>query len=318
MATRGRKLTRVVEFEEKSIKEVAQEFYTYNRVKQLSEATQKQYQQYIGNFIKWYGEENLIADITAATMDRYIDKKSQEGIKAVSIASTMRHVKAFVKFAVKRNYMLEVDVTIPKFEFEQKEPYTDDEMDLLLKKPRSNNWVEYRSWVMVNYFFGTGQRLSTVLNIKVEHLDFENNRVWLEHNKDKIKKWMPLSSQTVKILKEYIAVSALQEQDYLFPEYEGGQLKNRSAEDAIADYNRSRGVKKTSIHLFRHTFAKHYIVNGGNALVLQKLLNHKSLDMTMRYVNLYSQDIANELDLFNPLDSFNRSNYTPSKRRKIG
>lgn len=317
MSTRGRKLTRVVEFEERTMAEVAEEFYTYNRVKKLAEATQKQYQQYIGNFIKWYGEDKPIAELTAAKLDKYIDKKTKEGLKEISIASTMKHVRAFVKFAVKRNYMMEVEVTVPKFEFEQKEPYTDEEMALLLKKPKTNNWVEYRSWVMVNYFFATGQRLSSVLNIKLEHLDLGGCRVFLEHNKDKIKKWMPLSTATVKLLREYIEISALQEQDYLFPEYEGGQLKARSAEDAIADYNRARGVEKTSIHLFRHTFAKHYIMNGGNALMLQKLLNHKSLDMTMRYVNLYSQDIASELDVFNPLDSFKRNSYQPTKRRKV-
>lgn len=314
---RGRQLTRVVEFEERTAAEVAEEFYTYNRVKKLADATQKQYIQYIGNFIKWYGEENCIADLTASVLDKYIDKKTREGLKDISVASAMKHIRAFVKFAVKRNYMMDIEVTIPKFEFEQKDPYTEDEMELLLKKPRSDNWVEYRSWVMVNYFFATGQRLSSVLNIKVEHLDLSGCRVYLEHNKDKIKKWMPLSTATVKLLREYIEMSDLQEQDYLFPEYEGGQLKARSAEDAIADYNRKRGVEKTSIHLFRHTFAKHYIINGGNALMLQKLLNHKSLDMTMRYVNLYSQDIASELDVFNPLDTFKRNNYSPIKRKKI-
>ena len=191
-------------------------------------------------------------------------------------------------------------------------------MKLLLAKPKTNNWVEYRAWVMVNYFFSTGQRLSSVLNIKVEHLDLANSRVKLIWNKDKIAKWMPLSTALVRVLREYIEVSDLQEQDYLFPEYEGKQLKNRSAEDAIADYNRARGVEKTSIHLFRHTFAKNYIMNGGSPVKLQKLLNHKTMDMTMNYVNLYGNDISSDLDLFNPLDNFKKNNYTPTVRKKIG
>ena len=128
---------------------------------------------------------------------------------------------------------------------------------------------------------------------------------------------MPLSPALVKLLKEYIEISRLEEQDYLFPEYEGGQLQPRSAECAIAEYNRKRGVEKTSIHLFRHTFAKHYIMNGGNAFKLQQLLNHKTIDMTMRYVNLYSQDLSSDLELLNPLDTFKRNNYTPTKRRKL-
>ena len=170
---------------------------------------------------------------------------------------------------------------------------------------------------MVNYFYGTGQRLSTVLNIKVKDLDFFNARVKLVWNKDKKQKYMPLSTAVMKVLQEYIHLSGLEDEDYLFPEYEGGQLKPRSAQDAIADYNRSRQVEKTSIHLFRHTFAKNYIMAGGNAMKLQKLMNHKQIETTMKYVNLYGMDIAEDLDLFNPLDNFKRNNYQPQKRVKI-
>ena len=315
---RGRQLVSRIEVEECSIKEAAMEFYKYNSIKGLAEATQAQYTQYINCLIRWYGADKPMSQLSAKKLDAYIYMKKEEGLKDVSLATTMRHIRTFVKFSIKRGYIEELEVTIPKYEVEQKEPYTDEEMRLLLAKPKTNDWVEYRNWVMVNYFFSTGQRLSTVLNIKLEHLDLINSRVYLEWNKDKIKKWMPLSSAIVRILKEYIMLSGLEELDYLFPEYEGKQLKKRSAEDAIADYNRRRGVTKTSIHLFRHTFAKNYIMAGGSPVKLQKLLNHKTMEMTMKYVNLYADDISNDLDLFNPLDNFKRNNYAPTKRKMIG
>ncbi len=314
---RGRKIVREIELEECSLGVAAEEFYRHNKAKGLAEETQKGYKGYVGGFVKTYGANYPLEKISVRQLDNYMYLQMDKGNKAVSIATTMRHLRTFFNFCASRNYMEKISVTIPKYEIELKEPYTDEEMKLLLKKPKGNNWVEYRSWVMVNYFFSTGQRLSTVLNIKVCHLDLFNARVRLEWNKDKIKKSMPLSSALIKILYEYISVSDLQEQDYLFPEYEGGQLKCRSAEDAIADYNKSRGVNKTSIHLFRHTFAKCYIVNGGNPVKLQKLLNHKSMEMTMQYVNLYGNDIASDLDLYNPLDNFKRDNYAPMKRRTI-
>ena len=54
-----------------------------------------------------------------------------------------------------------------------------------------------------------------------------------------------------------------------------------------------------------------------NPVKLQKLLNHKTIEQTMKYVNLYSTDFADDLDLFNPLDNFKRQNYQPVKRRKV-
>ena len=144
------------------------------------------------------------------------------------------------------------------------------------------------------------------MNIRVKDIDFENKRVFLFHNKDKIQKFMPLSSTLLIILEEYINKSQLTYEDYLFPEYEGKQLQRRSAISAIERYNHKRGVQKTSIHLFRHTFAKDYIMNGGNPAKLQRLLNHKTIDMTMHYVNLYANDYASNLDMFNPLENIKK------------
>lgn len=315
---RGRQIIKTIELEECCLSAAAQEFYRYNAAKGLASATQKAYRVYVDAFVEWFGSDSSLGNITTKVLDKYTFEKMESGIKPVTVVTTMKHLRSFFNFCISRKYMDEIEITLPKYEKELKDPYTDEEMKALLQKPKGDNWVLYRSWVMVNYFFSTGQRLSTVLNIKVADLDLNNSRVKLEWNKDKIKKWMPLSSAIIKVLKEYIEVSNLESEDYLFPEYEGKQLKTRSCQDAIADYNKSRGVSKTSIHLFRHTFAKNYIMAGGSPVKLQKLLNHKTIDMTMKYVNLYGEDIANDLDLFNPLDNFKRNNYTPTTRRKIG
>lgn len=70
----------------------------------------------------------------------------------------------------------------------------------------------------------------------------------------------------------------------------------------------SRVLETTSIrlpagqatHVLRHTFASHFVMRGGNILVLQKILGHSSLTMTMRYAHL-APDHLQEALLFNPL-----------------
>jgi len=59
---------------------------------------------------------------------------------------------------------------------------------------------------------------------------------------------------------------------------------------------------KTSIHLFRHTYAKKFIQAGGNILQLQKLLGHSNLEIVKEYVNLFSDDLKLNYDKFNPLE----------------
>ena len=53
-------------------------------------------------------------------------------------------------------------------------------------------------------------------------------------------------------------------------------------------------------HVLRHTFASHFIMSGGNILVLQKILGHSSLTMTMRYSHLAPEHLQ-EAKALNPL-----------------
>ncbi|PWU26339.1 integrase [Pseudomonas sp. RW407] len=55
-------------------------------------------------------------------------------------------------------------------------------------------------------------------------------------------------------------------------------------------------------HVLRHTFASHFIMNGGHIVTLQNILGHASLSMTMRYAHL-SKDHLSEAVRLNPLES---------------
>lgn len=55
-------------------------------------------------------------------------------------------------------------------------------------------------------------------------------------------------------------------------------------------------------HILRHSFASHFMMNGGDILTLQKILGHSSIVMTMRYAHLSPQHLNAALEL-NPLAS---------------
>ena len=79
-----------------------------------------------------------------------------------------------------------------------------------------------------------------------------------------------------------------------------------------------RALAKTTIqlpkgqaaHSLRHTFASHFIQNGGNILTLQKILGHSSLAMTMRYAHLAPDHLQDAVRL-GPLANFDKSS-TPT------
>lgn len=58
------------------------------------------------------------------------------------------------------------------------------------------------------------------------------------------------------------------------------------------------------VHRYRHTFAKQWVLNGGNVVTLSRLLGHSSLDITQKYMNLLVTDMGKQVEEINLLDKF--------------
>ncbi|QNU68941.1 tyrosine-type recombinase/integrase [Ruminiclostridium herbifermentans] len=160
----------------------------------------------------------------------------------------------------------------------------------------------------MNYALATGNRVSTIINLKIGDIDFENGYITLQKTKNKRQQIVPLSSTLSNILLDYLTYRKGQASDYLFCNAFGNQLVDRSLQGSIARYNKSRGVMKTSMHLFRHTYAEKFLQAGGNVFMLQRLLGHSSLEIVKEYVSLFSEDLKQNYDQFNPLEQMTKSN----------
>ncbi len=62
------------------------------------------------------------------------------------------------------------------------------------------------------------------------------------------------------------------------------------------------GIRCTP-HRFRHTFARQYLMQGGDIFSLQKILGHSSLEVVKIYVNLVYDDILKQHRKFSPVDN---------------
>ena len=107
------------------------------------------------------------------------------------------------------------------------------------------------------------------------------------HTKNRKVQCIPLCQTMVNILRDYIAIRQGDPEEPLFCSEFGTQLTESGLHQAIETYNKSRGVNKTSVHAFRHTFARKYLVDcGGDAFTLQKLMGHSTLVMTKKSKSL--------------------------------
>ena len=134
-------------------------------------------------------------------------------------------------------------------------------------------------------------------------MDLNSAEVVFRHTKSKKIQVIPLCRIMVDILRDYMSVRKGKPEDYLFCDQFGGMLSENALRLAIERYNNRRGVSKTSIHMFRHTFARKYLIDcGGDAFTLQRLLGHSTLNMTKHYCSIYDADISKNymLIVFSP------------------
>lgn len=285
---------------------VADTFHDFLMAKKaggLSEKTIATYGQHFSAIGKHLPTHTPIDKLKKTDLEAMIASMRDAGLAANSIKSYTRTLKSFFSWCNTEG-ITRLNLPLYKAEETVKETYTDEELKALLRKPntRKCDFPEYRNWVTVNLLLNNGCRAATIRNIKLRDVDLENQVIYLRHTKNKKAQVIPLCEALCGVLREYLKVRGGEMDDYLFPNENGTQLTENGLRCSIASYNRRRGVQKTSIHLFRHTFAKKYLVDcGGNAFTLQRLLGHSTLDMTKHYCAIFDADITKNFENFSPL-----------------
>lgn len=291
-----------------TIEEAHEQYLKDCQARGLSEGTIRSYDNHFRCIKQFLNTEMPFEKLTRKDTEDMTAKMREHGLARNTVASYIRAIKCFLTWANQQGL---TTVTVPAYKQEEtiKETYTDEELERLLKKPNLKNceFREYRDWVIINLLVNSGCRAGSIRNIQNRDVDLANSIIYLRHTKNSKVLVLPLCSVMVGVLREYMSKRKGGAEDYLFCTEYGDQLTEAGLRTAIVRYNRRRGVEKTSIHLFRHTFARKYLVDcGGNAFTLQKLLGHSTLEMTKHYCQIFNKDIIKDYDNFSPLSQFSK------------
>ena len=302
----ARKITMNGQFR-KPLEEVFEDFVISKTAQGVADVTVATYRNHI-NCISYHLDVQKSMDtLTRKDLEAMVVSMRSSGLAHNTISSYCRVLRTFLNWC-SRNGMQVPELPNIKDKETVKETYTDEELLALLKRPGKNcSFCDYRNWVMVSFLMNCGCRSASIRNIQIRDVDLEARQVILRHNKNGKIQAVPLCSQMVSILREYMPIRGGKPDEYLFCDQYGGMLSMNGLRLAIARHNKSRGVAKTSAHLYRHTFARKYLVDcGGDVFMLQRLLGHSTLKMTKHYCAIYDADIAKDFDRFSPLAQINQ------------
>lgn len=233
--------------------------------------------------------------------------------KTSSIHRRVCSIKAFYRY-LGDNEMIEKDPakdlkypkrpsSIPKFL----------EVDHIQKLFDSTTNMTHRAILEVLY--STGARCNELRNINIEDINFKDRSIIIRSGKGNKDRIVLLSERAANLLKQYLdsrreevlvntgkkrAITA-DAKKAVFLSNRGQRIANRTIQHFIAQLSKDIGVKHTTPHMLRHSFASHLVMSNTNIRVVQKLLGHASLDTTQIYANISDDFLRKEFDNSLPL-----------------
>ncbi|MBQ3546565.1 MAG: tyrosine-type recombinase/integrase [Lachnospiraceae bacterium] len=290
-----------------TFEEGCNKYLEYCRQRNLRQGTINHYRQSYVQFFKFFEPDTPIEEIDEDAYKRYVLYLRSTLNNDVSINSYLRDFITTMHYLMNEGYIQSYKMRAIKVDKSHIETYNEQELQLLLKKPniKKCSFIEYQAWVMTNFLFSTAVRQRSLMFIKVKDIDFDNNVVYVNVTKNRKPLIVPLNQTMVNILREYLKYrNHKTDDDYLFCNVFGQQLVKSTCYHMLYEYNKRRGVETTGIHRYRHTFAKQWILSGGNVVSLSQLLGHSSLEITQNYIHLLVSDVAKQVDEINVLDKF--------------
>lgn len=303
----------------KPITEAFQEFIMEKEARNLAAKTVKNYTQSFEYFMDFneFTPSSLLSEVKPSHFFHWMNTLKLDGVRHTSINHYLRDCRAFFYWCMDRGFLEPFKIEMAEGQEELPKMFTDEELELLLVKPKDNDsFTEWRTWAIVNWVLATGNRAATICDIECNDIDYQRKEIALGHTKAKKAQIIPLSPSLENALKEYTRKFEID--GWLFPNIGVEQLTTNALSHSFSRYCKARGVSRTNIHGLRHNFARAWIRNNGSHFALQKLLGHATLDMTRHYVKLFSEDIKEDFEQFNPLDNIKKGTRRTSKIQRRG
>lgn len=256
------------------------------------------YERDVGNFLR-YLDVNSIPVLKvkrAHIMDYLISKRNK--LSSASIARLLAAIKSFYKFLVLDDIIKDnpgEDIDTPKLAEKLPEVLRLDETERLINAAENN-----RDRLLLELLYATGMRVSEMVNLKLEDIDFSEG--WLSiFGKGNKERFVPVGKNILKLIRKYLKEKNLFPSSFLFSKSNGKPITRERIWKIIKLYGlKTELTKKVTPHTLRHTFATHLLENGADLRIIQELLGHANIDTTQIYTHVNRKNIMEMHKRYHP------------------
>ena len=149
-----------------------------------------------------------------------------------------------------------------------------------------------KSRLMISLMYAAGMRVSEVVSLKIDDLDFDDNIGHIRQAKGKKDRIFNIPKFLFLRLKKYSEKQKSLGENYLFVGRNKKRMSSRNLQKIVKLAAKKAGIKKdVHCHTLRHSFATHLLEDGTDIRFIQQLLGHSSISTTELYTHVSSESL---------------------------
>ncbi len=233
------------------------------------------------SFLRDLGKKH-ISEAKKEDILAFLDKLSKDGYTPKSISRKINSFKTFFRFIKTLAAIVDdpaVNISHPKYE---------------VKPPRILSKVEYRALrdacrddarisAIVELFLQTGLRIGELAALTLE--DILDSELHIAPQESHEERTVPLNKAAKIAVDKYLSIRSKTQSKTLFITKTGRPLLIRNIRTAIDRYFKIAGIENAKVNDLRNTFIAHHLISGTPLTVISKLVGHKRLSTTEKYLD---------------------------------
>lgn len=241
-------------------------------------------------------------------VDNYIRSLARKQVSPKTITRKISSIHSF------HRYLLAESIVDKDIVAKVKKPVTPKNLPTVLNLNEMERFIEasngsgkpldLRNRAMVELAYGSGLRVSELLDLEISDLHLNMNLVNItgKGNKERI---VPLGEESVFAIRKYLVEARgkldPKNRELLFLNKNGEKMSRIGFYKIIQNIADKAGIaKEMSPHTLRHSFATHLLENGASLKAVQELLGHEDIMTTEIYTHVTKKLIQKEYDLKHP------------------
>ncbi|WP_235603695.1 tyrosine recombinase XerC [Balneola sp. EhC07] len=256
-------------------------------------------------------EKISVHSITRLTIRLWLGELSEKGMAKSSIARKVATLRSFFKYCFKRGHIDKNPaqlLVVPKKDRTLPKTVNSADIERMMDSINTDTPSGRQDKALLELFYGTGIRLSELINLNREQVDLRNNQINVtgKGNKQRI---IPLGNKAITALKDHLETKeklfgSQTDRDAvkgLFHSAHGQRMYARNAQRIVEKYlTKTSEVTQKSPHVLRHSFATHMLDNGADIRIIKEFLGHANLAATQIYTHTSVERLKNVYENAHP------------------